>query len=180
MKETYYYTVASLPSLFFTDPPPLSSEDFLSKCEIELSPSEYYIINSASLLPEHLQKPISWVLKRWYEWEQNIRNELVKLRAKKMGKDASPYIRSESSEHSAEVLAREVFNADSPLNAQDMLDHARWEYLEELEWGHYFDREKLIIYYLKLQILEGRSRFNKEEGQKRLGEILKQVNEKLP
>ena len=180
MKGNYCFTVASLPSLSFTEPPPLSSEDFLSKCEIELSLSDHHVLKLASLLPKRSQKTIPQVLKKWYEWEQNIRNELVRLRAGKMGKDARAYIRGESSEYSALFLAHEIFNADSPLSAQDMLDHARWKYLEELELGHYFDLEKLIIYYLKLQILEQRSLFNKEEGQKRVEELLEQVKEKLP
>lgn len=180
MKGMYYFTETSLPYLSFSAPPGLTSKEFLSMCEIELSPSDLFVLKSASLLPKHSEKPVLPILKNWFQWDQDIRNELVKLRAGKLGKDENAYIRGEASEEVSRVLVRDIFNTDSPLSAQDMLDQARWKYLEELERGHYFDVEKLIVYYLKLQLLERRNLYNKEEGQKKAEEILEKAKERLP
>ena len=40
----------------------------------------------------------------------------------------------------------------------------RWSLLDDFEVGHYFDIERLIIYYLKLQILWRKQQFNREDG----------------
>ena len=37
--------------------------------------------------------------------------------------------------------------------AELILDRARWDFLEELSFGHYFDLDVLVIYACKLKIL---------------------------
>jgi Protein of unknown function (DUF2764). len=50
------------------------------------------------------------------------------------------------------VLAASVH--PSPREGERILDEARWRFLEELAIGHYFDRDVLITYALRLKILE--------------------------
>jgi len=56
----------------------------------------------------------------------------------------------------------------NPLEIEKRLMRAQWDFLEEQEIGHFFDLDFLIIYYLKLQILERMFSFNKEKGQQNL------------
>ena len=41
----------------------------------------------------------------------------------------------------------------------------RWQFIENLEGGHIFDLEALILYFLKLQIQKRLFTFNKEKGE---------------
>ncbi|WP_020587273.1 DUF2764 family protein [Desulfobacter curvatus] len=153
MRRAYYYTLASLPSLFFASPLPLTIKDFFSQCRFELTSKDFAILQSAQLSPSDYA-PLPF-LKKWYSRERQIRNELVRLRARKLGWDAGRYRRKgEEDGERAVKFARDIFSMDSPGTAEKRLDQERWNYLSEMESNHYFDLEKLISYALKLKINE--------------------------
>jgi hypothetical protein len=160
----YYYAVASLPYLLFEQEKSVDVNEFLAFCHRQLSQTDYHLLTKASLedFPEP-EKP-NPVLTNWQNWEKALRNELVKLRAHELGFEPTDM---EEAPDVLEVkdLAREVFSQDSPLQAELMLMRARWDYLERLEINHFFDIEKLIIYYLKLQLLARKEQFKKEYGE---------------
>ena len=52
----------------------------------------------------------------------------------------------------------------NPLEVEKRLLVHRWHFLEGMEKEHHFDFGFLIIYFLKLQILQKLSVFNKEKG----------------
>jgi len=106
-----------------------------------------------------------------------MRNELVKRRAPKLGLNAEDYMRGNEYDSACARIAEDVFQVESPFTAEEILDRARWRFLEELEIGHYFDIEKLVIYSLKLQILARRSLFSSEKGQEKLASAIRQVEE---
>ncbi len=172
MKREYYYTIASLPHLSFNEPPPISIKSFLALCKIELAESDFTILQSAELFPHKKDKIPLTVLKKWYARERGTRNELARLRAAKLNLDPGIYIRGDGDDGSCSRLAQEVFGVESPYAAEERLDRTRWKFLEELETGHYFTIEKLVIYSLKLQILQRRSFFNNKKGQEILGTIV--------
>ena len=49
--------------------------------------------------------------------------------------------------------AHEAFRAATPIAADDTLESARWDYLDSLEFGRYFNIESLALYLLKLKVL---------------------------
>ena len=55
----------------------------------------------------------------------------------------------------------------------------QWKILDELESEHLFDLDFLIVYSLKLQIIERKISFNRDIGQVRLQTILKQEYDQL-
>ena len=75
-------------------------------------------------------------------------------------------------------IARHLLALDSPLAADEELDRLRWRFLEELAFGHYFDLETLVIYRLKLRILERRARFDPATGAALLDRMLAQGAER--
>ncbi len=88
-------------------------------------------------------------------WEVALRNELVKIRAGYKHIDASEFLRSDDYLSIALAhIAQAARRNPSILEAEKFLDRARWDYLEELSTGHFFDLEFLIIYAYKLKILE--------------------------
>ena len=53
---------------------------------------------------------------------------------------------------------------NSRFEVEKKLLEWRWNFIEELSTYHYFDLEFLVLYLLKLQILEKLSLFDKERG----------------
>ena len=142
----------------------MTQEEFLGCCETSLSKEDFKTLQSASLLPK-VNSGKNSVLADWSNWEISLRSELVKLRALKKGLDSDKYIQGNLGEGSVFELARDAFNSPNPLEAEILLNSGRWDYLEMLESNHFFDLDRLIIYYLKLQILERKSLINHEKGQ---------------
>ena len=171
----YYYTIASLPYLSFDVLPPLSLEEFLSFCKDTLSESDWEILKQTSLFGEEMGK--NELLSRWYQWETSFRSELARLRASKLGMDADsiPRVIPESSR--AGEVARSALTEGSPAVAEQLILRAFWEVLEELEVNHFFDLEKLLVYYLKLQILHLQAQRNREEGVKNFTSLYHQIRE---
>ncbi|MFW5685010.1 MAG: DUF2764 family protein, partial [Spirochaetota bacterium] len=71
--------------------------------------------------------------------------------------------------------AREAFSHDSPLSGEDALDRARWRFLDDLEAGHYFDLDRVVIYFLKLQLLARRRLFTRTRGEERYAGITERI-----
>jgi hypothetical protein len=151
-------------------------EDFLAISKVELEANDFALLETVRLLQSD-ESVTCGVLTKWYAWEHALRNELVKRRAPKLGLNAEDYLRGNEHNRACALVADEVFQIESPFTAEEALDRARWRFLEELEIGHYFDMEKLVVYALKLQILTRRSFFDSEEGREKLNAALRQAEE---
>ena len=157
MKNSYYYLIASLPMLHFGMRPPLSYSDFLEECAHKLSPDDM-----GSLKEDKVS-----LLKKWKIFDISLRNELVRTRAFKRGKDPNRYLRgSVGIDPFIAPLAHWAANQDSPMETEIYLDKIRWEKIEEIKTGHYFDMGYIAAYGLQLQILERWDRINSGDGAK--------------
>jgi len=156
---------------------PPAEADFFDCCGAVLSETNYAIIRSATLVPRE-EKSVNKTIERWNCWERGLRNELVKMRASKKSQDSEKYLAVGDSEVGVSEVAREAFQAASPLDAELVINKARWEYLELLEAGNYFNLSKLIIYFLKLQVLQRKLEIDKEKGKTAFTEIYAAVLEK--
>jgi hypothetical protein len=174
MKEQYYYVISSLPHLSLNDELPIRKNDFLSVCKESLKTTDFEMLRSIDLLGADQDKAPLDVIRSFFSWERGVRNALVKLRAEKLGFDPVDFIRGDISDHLTGHFAEEAFSADSPIMAENILNKARWKYLDELEFGHYFDLEILIIFFIKLQILERISSFDADQGREKLNAIISQ------
>ncbi|MFH1655262.1 MAG: DUF2764 family protein [Candidatus Omnitrophota bacterium] len=172
MSAHYYYLAASLPMLEFGLMPPISYEDFLVRCKEQFSDSDMRIIERSTIEPPKTTQDNFAFLQEWKEFDLALRNELVWLRAAKKGKDALSYIRAEEYRNPfTGYFAQQVYNQDSVLEAERLLDRIRWEKIEDLKVGHFFDIEFLASYALELQILERWKKINQEEGVNILEEL---------
>lgn len=175
----YYYTIASLPFLDFDSDPPLTYDEFLSTCRKECSKHDFTLIREISLVPGDSLPGKSHVAECFYALERSLRNELVLLRAKKLGIDPDKYVQEGKEELEPVKVARNAFMNESPLAAEKILNKARWMYLDQLEVGHHFDVEKLIVYKLKLKILEGIAETDKDRGREMYNSIMQYFDNKL-
>ena len=156
---------------------PMTEEEFFDSCGSILTEKDYKIVKNAKLIPfeENSANP---VLEKWNSWERSLRNELVKMRAGRKSQDSEKYIASGGVETGTIEIAREAFQASNPLDAESIINKARWDYLEMLEAGHYFDLGKIIIFFLKVQVLQRKLQINKEKGKAAFSEIYNAINDK--
>jgi hypothetical protein len=171
----YYYLVASLPLLFYDSESFPSREDFLLTCRQHISARHYRLLVSASTADLQAAAAGCKTLDLWCQWEISLRNELVRLRAKKRGREAETYLVESPGVLAPQTIAREAFAQDSPLQAEDTLNRGRWSYLDELEVGHYFDIEKILIYALRLQILARKALFDEEKGREMFDKVYSEI-----
>lgn len=143
---------------------PFSYDNFLKNCEEQLSFSDMEIIKDKKYSP---------LLKGWKSFDTTLRNEIVKFRAHKKSIDPHQYIRGENLQDPfIAKFVHWVTNEQAPFEAEISLDRYRWEKIEELSRGHYFDIDFLVAYALKLKILERWEKINSLSGIKVLEELV--------
>ena len=174
MPAYYTYLISSLPMLNFSAKPPFSSEDFFTKCKNLIPEKEFEILRSVcgkdsySLATQSIDS-----LKQWANFEIALRNELVRARAGRKKIDPLKFLRFPDSPQ-AEIshVAMTAYRSTSILEAEKMLDQARWNFLEALSFGHYFDFDYLLVYGLKLKILERWDKIQKADKEHLLNAVV--------
>ena len=181
MSNSYYYLIACLPYLSFHKPQAISILEFSSRCNSYLKKYDFEVIESIiSGNPNKAARSLK-VVSEWLNWDMELRTELAGLRANAKGLDKGlvnglpePLDTARlGAKTSSYNLAMNVFSTTSPLDADEMLEIARWRRLESLEHGQYFNLEWLAVYCLKLQIMERRRGFDMQIGMDRVANILK-------
>jgi hypothetical protein len=175
----YYYFAATLPSFFWGDKPPLTVAEFIRQCEQYLSAQDVSTVTG--VLGNGSGSHKNDVVERWAEFDRNFRNEMVHHRAKKYGLEADKYLRGErSTDMHVVALIQSASESDDPLTAEKAIDHAKWNLLDELVQGHFFDLDFLIVYGLKLQIVERYADIMTDRGKKTFDEIIGAVTDRRP
>ena len=168
----YYYLVASLPTLLRRERPPLTSEEILEMCGRLMSPGDFAQIRLAQLNAAASPPARCGLLRRFRAAEMGLRNELAKLRAREAGVALDRYVRPAAVDPAWAGAAREIFEQDTPLKAEQLLGSVLWGLLDTLVVGHFFDVDFLAAYHLKTQILERDASFVLEAGRLKLESIL--------
>jgi hypothetical protein len=142
--------------LGFGAKPPITFESFIQKCWSQIPDKEAELLKSISSQGAFsIQDGGSEVLKRWRDFDIALRNELVKVRAARKRIDPLKYMRHDGySQPQIVHIASLSLRNPSIFEAEKALDTERWHLLDELSCGRYFDFDTLIIYALKLLILE--------------------------
>ncbi len=151
MADYYPYVIASLPMLQFGMKPPFSFGRFLELCHGFIPEKDFRLL-CALPQPEHYQvegdRP--GIIRKWIKFDTALRNELVRVRAGRKHREAAEYLRPGGSIAPADVAAG--MHA-SLLEAEMAIDRMRWNALEGLAAGHYFDLDSLVTYAYRLLIL---------------------------
>jgi len=156
MGAYYTYLISSLPMLNFSTKLPFSLEDFFSKCKGLIPETKIEILRNACYQETYLLNTAADdTLGKWANFEIALRNELARSRARRKKIDPLKFVRFPDSPvaHISHV-AMAAYRSTSILEAEKILDLARWNFLESLSLGRYFDFDFLLIYALKLKILE--------------------------
>lgn len=146
---------------------PFSYEGFLERCRLELNQEDMDALARVSIEPSVDIEDKLPLLKEWKRFNRSLKNELARTRAIKKGRDPNKYLRgNDGLDPFIAPLAHWAINQDSPMETEAYLDRIRWEKIEEIKTGHYFDIECLAAYGLQLKILERWQRINSGEGTK--------------
>ena len=86
-----YYLVASLPGLFFGDPPPFSAEALLGRCEGVLDAAG--LAELGAVVHNRLDQARSPFARAWDRAETQLRSAVASARGDRLREDASPFLR---------------------------------------------------------------------------------------
>lgn len=176
MAVYYTYLISSLPMLHFGMKPPFSFEKFIDICSRLIPEKDIKILNSIPRIEIGLYRGRQPALMQWQGFEIALRNELVKIRASHMHIDPLKFMRQDSYTDSSLVhIAMNAHRNPSVLEGEKTLDQERWHFLDGLTFGHYFDLDILIVYVLKLLLLERWEKVDSADKAKILEETLVRV-----
>jgi hypothetical protein len=180
LMKNFYYLVSSLPSLKWNEKAPMSAQNFVSSCLMWLSKEENKLLNDISLMPSKTGMKecpsVPSALLQWNDWECALRNGIVHFRAREKQRSPEKYIAYQKNVYSGlDSLVQNSFSSSSPLEKEKILDQARWKKLEELSSLHQFNFEFILIYKLKLLILEKWNLLDKTIGESKFMEIQKRL-----
>jgi len=144
---------------------PMSVEEFLQDAERLLFEEDFYLVRELFADGHEGLQTTNVVYNAWADFNRRFCNEMTWFRAEDAGKDPVDFIRGDRYSDPAlvDVIHQASKKADL-LEAEKMLDRVRWQYLEELSVGQYFNLEFIICYGLKLKILERHQEFNSPKG----------------
>jgi len=142
-------------------------------CRGVISDEDIELIKLAAREKEFVYTGAQSTLRKWNAFEKSLRNELVKIRASRKHFPSHKYMRDPG--YVEPFITRAAMSAHrsaSLLTSEKLLDQRRWQVLDELSIGHYFDLDFLIIYAYKLLILEKWQKVRKADKEKILEEAL--------
>ncbi len=162
MPNYYVYLISSLPMLHFATKPVLSLKGFLNSCVELLNQPELELIHRAISTDAYaINISYSGALLKWKEFDTALRNELARARAIRKKISVEKFLRPTSqSDMNITHIAQAAIRKPSILESEKFLDLERWKVLDEISSGHYFDLDFLLVYALKLVILERWEKIN--------------------
>jgi hypothetical protein len=174
---SYYYLVSQLPSLSYGVSAAIEIKDFVELCRTFLSTQDFSLLQYCRLDPEgnqplafgpgyqFLPEPVgSPLLDNWRIWERTLRLHLARQRLQHVKGEQQSLADAPADPMDAAMAAKNAVAIESPLEAELFLDRARWSAIEALQGFDYFGRDTVYAYYLKLQLLERRQKFQVDEG----------------
>jgi len=157
----YPYLAALLPMLSFGDTDFPSSERFLAEAEKWLDEEEFAVLSGAGI-GDHTSTdhPLELVAE-YCRLEHRVRC------------DIAAYIESKRAghEHKTNAFPTSYLKDTTPLEAEQRLLRLRWDYIAAQLNTHHADLHALIVYRLKIQILERLAAFDPDRGDDRFMEL---------
>ncbi|MCK4912225.1 MAG: DUF2764 family protein [Candidatus Omnitrophica bacterium] len=150
--DKYYYFVAQLPLLIFGQECYASKQHFLEQAKKWLSDKDFVIISGVSLNDFYLREDDNKVLSQYKNFEKSLKKEIESFR------------KNENRGENYLLNSKLNLEEGTPLEIEKALLRLRWKFIEFLEEGHFFDLEILIVYFLKIQILEKLFTFDRDKG----------------
>ena len=150
----YFYLVAQLPFLKFSDKPLIDSGEFLLQAAKWLSDSDFKSLAKIKIndfLSDDSDCPL---IRKYKAFEKELRAGIANLR--QAGASSKEQVVSEE--------VKKAVGAANPLEVEKQIFYLRWSFIEGLGDNNFFNLDHLKVYFLKLQILETLAEFDKDKG----------------
>ncbi len=171
---SYYYLIASLPSLAIGKTP-ISADEFHARCASELSARDYRTLQTLDGIPMQGDVPKQAFVHAWNDRETQLRNAIAKTRARNRKVDATRVLRPQEGYDT--MIQDRVENAlaqSNPLERERSLDTLRWKLLDDLEGLDPFSFHVILSYAVKRKIADRWSLMDAEAGWQKAQETLEQ------
>jgi hypothetical protein len=184
---SYYYLAAQLPCLIYGQNPTMSSFAFREMVRPLLEEKDAYFLDlcyldPAGVAPDEKDASHSVIeedgpayadnahasgsdfIDNWRIWERTLRLNLARYRSQKIKREGGVLVEPPAFPADAVSAALRAAAAESALDAELILDRARWDAIDYLQGIDYFDRNTVYAFLLKLMLLERKAAFKVEEG----------------
>ncbi|MBQ4479327.1 MAG: DUF2764 family protein [Victivallales bacterium] len=173
-----FYFISTLPGLKSTGEGAFRLAEFFAACRTALSARDFSLLESLSLCP-----PGDWrkaaqgnaVISEWYSWQTAMRNAIVSFRARALKKEGAKFLREEGEGggFTGDLKRLEaVLEEKTAWKRQQGWEALQWSKLDELEPMTHFCFDALVVYTLKMLLLESRRNYSAEAGRKVFEEIV--------
>lgn len=163
------YLAASLPALYFGDPPPYTPAEFRFRCQGVLDGDGLKALD-AVLAGEPGPSVFG---AEWQARETQLRNAVARLRAARRGGEARQGERPHTGfSVTLEQGVADAFTKPDPLAREMDLDRLRWRTAEELARTEPFGLPAVLAFAVKLKIAARWSGMKDEAGRAAVGQVL--------
>nr|WP_320021126.1 DUF2764 family protein [uncultured Draconibacterium sp.] len=151
------YLMTSLPSLSLGEAPPITIDEFNDDAKHQLSSRHFKALQSVDI--QKLESKVG--VKSVSSLINSIKEDLSEVReAKKQNRQAKP-----------ERMPNSLLKGN-PMEREMNILHWQWEELKDIEAGKTFTLTEVLVYKLKLQLLERMNSFNKNKGAEILASVV--------
>ena len=165
----HWYLVSSLPVLRFGEKPTMSVGAFRAACMGPLSEDEQLAVDAVL----ENREPLSGLASTYWNREVQLRDAVVRVRAKNRGTDASPFLKPYSDFSVAiEKQVVDAFSRPNPLEQELALDRARWGQADEIALTAPFGFPGLLAFAIKVRIAERWGILDESVGQEKVEELV--------
>jgi hypothetical protein len=167
--------MAQLPVLIYDQKAPMTSEHFKALAESLMSEKDASMMKHLGLDPnpddtaspayKDKAKPTGCkFVDEWREWERTLRLNIAKNRAHYLKRESEMLLEIPVESDATNTAAKAVTAELNPLDAELLIDKARWITICSLAGHNYFGRNNVFAYYLKLVLMERKALFSVENG----------------
>jgi len=165
----HWYLVASLPHLRIGEKPPMDVAGFRAACAGHLSDDESAAIDAVL----ENREPASGGASGWWNSEVQLRDAVIRVRAKNRGIDGTPFVRPYSGfSATIEKMVVDAFARPDPLEQEMDFDRARWALAEELALADPFGFPGVLAFAIKVRIAERWSAMDEQAGKEKVEELI--------
>ena len=168
---SYYYLIASLPTLRSDGEMPFTYQEFLNCCQSNVSASTYKELSELTLASD--KGPL---MREWAKNYGMLTKELNYQRSMNLGKS---YSGNFEKDYTITQVANAALGAKNPLEAEKILLDYEFEMLDTLVGLHTFDDYELFGYAIKLKLLERQQCFETEKGKAEFKAIFDEVQQRV-
>ena len=170
--KKYWHLVASLPALRLGEKPPMDTAGFRAACEGQLSGEELLAVEA---LLENREPPTGAASDLWNS-EIQLRDAIVRIRAKNRAADAGPFLRPYNGFNvSIEKMVTDAFVRANPLEQEMEIDRIRWMLADELALTDAFGFLDVLAYAVNVRIAERWANMDGDVGQEKVEELIEQA-----